>query len=112
MSTDLVDRDDISEEAIMEELRRRFMEDIIYSSIGPIIIAVNPYKSMPTLYSTSSMNEYMREEIDQTLSATYSSANPSHVWTIAQSSYAQLKANMSRQAIVISGESGGTALLS
>jgi myosin heavy subunit len=106
MSADLVDRDDISETAIMDELRRKFLEDEIYSSIGPIIIAVNPYKDMPDLYSQENMDAYMAEGKNDT-SALYGSSKPPHVWAISQSAYQQLKTTLTRQAIVISGESGG-----
>ena len=108
MSDDLVDRDDISEGAIMDELKRRFMSDTIYSAIGPIIIALNPYKNMPALYGAENMLNYMLEGEKQLLQANYASTKAPHVWTIAQSAYSQLKLNMTRQAIVISGESGGT----
>ena len=59
MSYDLVDNEDISEGAILEEIRRRFLEDVIYSSIGPIIIALNPYKDIIGLYSSDNMQMYI-----------------------------------------------------
>lgn len=106
MSADLVDGDDVSEAAILEELRRRFAEDIIYSSIGPIVIAINPYKDIQAIYSANNMNIYMQHSRKQNL-ITNESLNKPHVWSIAQSAYNQLYAEKKRQAVIISGESGG-----
>lgn len=100
---DLVDRDDVSENAILEELRVRFMRNEIYSSIGPIIIALNPYRNIADLYSASNMSLYMESE----QSPLGYHKNPPHVWTIAQSAFTQLNKTKECQAIVISGESGG-----
>jgi myosin heavy subunit len=101
---DLVDSEDISESAILAELRRRFMIDRIYSSIGPIIIALNPYKNIPDLYSHVNMIKYLSCDV-----SLGDSASP-HVWTISQAAFSSLKSLRTRQAIVISGESGGYIL--
>ena len=44
---DMVLLSKISEDAIAENLRKRYMDDFIYTYIGPVLIAVNPYKQMP-----------------------------------------------------------------
>ena len=36
----------ISESAICENLKKRFMEDWIFTYIGPVLISVNPFKAM------------------------------------------------------------------
>ncbi len=100
---DLVDSEDISETAILAELRRRFMIDRIYSSIGPIIIALNPYKNIPDLYSNVNMAKYLSGDV----SLGDTSLRHPHVWTISQAAFSSLKSLRNRQAIVISGESGG-----
>ena len=107
LSMDLVDRDDVSENAILEELRVRFLRNEIYSSIGPIIIALNPYRNIADLYSVQNMNLYMESE--HTPLGYHK--HPPHVWTIAQSAFSHLKKTKACQAIVISGESGGKILL-
>lgn len=50
-TNDLVDQDDITDIAILEELSKRYQLDYIYSNIGNIIIACNPYHYIPELYS-------------------------------------------------------------
>ncbi len=46
-SEDLVQMDDINEPMINHNLRRRFMEDNIYTAIGTILVSVNPYRQVP-----------------------------------------------------------------
>ncbi len=99
---DLVDSDDISENAILGELKRRFSHDKIYSSIGPIIIALNPYKNIKELYTSATMDMYLSPDTGDLLAQ-----KAPHVWTIAQSAFGSLEESRQRQAIIISGESGG-----
>ncbi len=37
----------VQDSQIVENLQRRYMSDLIYTYIGPVLIAVNPYKSLP-----------------------------------------------------------------
>ena len=37
---------EISEKAIVENLRKRFMDDWIFTYIGQVLISVNPFKEM------------------------------------------------------------------
>lgn len=97
---DLVENDDISEASIMWCLKTRFFEDKIYSSIGSIIIALNPYKSIDSLYSQDVLQTYCESQFSNLLSLS------PHIWRIAHGAYVQLCTRRSRQAIVISGESG------
>ena len=41
---DLALLEDLSEEAIMENLTVRYSEDKVYTYIGEILLAINPYK--------------------------------------------------------------------
>ncbi|RYG70267.1 hypothetical protein EON64_00635 [archaeon] len=106
---DLVDCDDISEQAILHELKQRFVKNEIYSSIGPILIAVNPFQLIHALYSAS-----VRESFVHSAISAYSSeatnedvSSKPHVWMVAKAAYRQLLQDRCPQAIVISGESGG-----
>ena len=36
----------VSEAAIVDNLQKRYENDLIYTSIGPVLIAVNPYKDL------------------------------------------------------------------
>lgn len=35
------------QDSINENIRKRYMDDFIYTYIGPVLIAINPYKQMP-----------------------------------------------------------------
>jgi len=54
---DLIGLTHLHEPAILHALRLRYDNDIIYTSTGPILIAVNPFKHMP-LYSSEMMERY------------------------------------------------------
>ncbi len=55
---DLIGLTHLHEPAILHALRVRYDSDIIYTSTGPILIAVNPFKPMPALYRSETMEEY------------------------------------------------------
>ena len=54
---DLIGLTHLHEPAILHALRLRYDANIIYTSTGPILIAVNPFKPMP-LYSDGMMETY------------------------------------------------------
>lgn len=94
---DLTDAVDISEASILWNMRKKYDENKIYSSIGPILIALNPYCYIDELYSAETLQRYIDGHENQL---------PPHIWCIAKASFEQLKLKSHRQAIVISGESG------
>jgi len=59
IKSDLVQNDDVSEPAVLWALRQRYNKDIIYSSIGTILIVINPYKMITNLYTKEYMRQYM-----------------------------------------------------
>jgi len=54
---DLIGLTHLHEPAILHALRVRYEEDVIYTSTGPILIAINPFKPME-IYSQESMDRY------------------------------------------------------
>mmetsp|Transcript_19506 Transcript_19506/g.38265 ORF Transcript_19506/g.38265 Transcript_19506/m.38265 type:complete len:1975 (-) Transcript_19506:115-6039(-) len=54
---DLIGLTHLHEPAILHSLRLRYDEDVIYTSTGPILIAINPFKAMP-LYTNEVMEKY------------------------------------------------------
>lgn len=106
---DLVNSADISEQSILWSLEKRFTRDSIYSAIGPILIALNPYTLIENLYSASTLQHYIKTQLADpitSLKMTSSNPLPPHVWIIAHNAYSQLRERGARQAIIISGESG------
>ncbi len=47
---DATKMNDIHEAPLLELLRRRYSEGKIYTSIGDVLISVNPYENIPTMY--------------------------------------------------------------
>ncbi len=94
----------LHEAAVLDNLRRRFRNDLIYTSTGPILIAMNPFKRLP-IYSEELMLRTHRR-LDGG-GGTDEGGHP-HVFTTVGQSYAAMKASRGRenQSMVICGESG------
>ncbi|XP_044305252.1 unconventional myosin-Ie-like [Varanus komodoensis] len=86
----------ISEDAIVENLKKRFMDDFIFTYIGPVLISVNPFKQLP--YFTD-------REIDMYQGAAQYE-NPPHIYALADSMYRNMLIDGEKQCVIISGESG------
>lgn len=91
----LVDLDELSEGAILHHVRNRFQKKIIYTHVGAILVAVNPFENLPI---------YSEQEIRKALN-NVSSPYP-HVYLTASTAYHQMINNKKNQSILISGESG------
>jgi myosin-5 len=89
----------LHEGAVLDNLRVRFSQDLIYTSTGPILIAMNPFKRLP-IYSKELMLATHSK-----LSASQSPCEP-HVFTTVGQSYIAMKENQENQSMVICGESG------
>eukprot|EP01034_Spumella_vulgaris_P026744 gene26744-33370_t len=92
---DLVNISDLNEMSILHNLRIRFKEDKIYTSISSILISVNPFKLLP-LYTPEVLDSYRNG----------SRGMPPHVFGIAINSYNNMLSDSADQSVVISGESG------
>ncbi|BES90901.1 MYSc [Nesidiocoris tenuis] len=93
---DLVTLGTLTEDVLVDQLHRRFDSDQIYTYIGDILIAVNPYSTLG-LYTT------MKQKIYQKQSRCH---KPPHIFAIADAAYQMLVSQKTNQSIVISGESG------
>jgi myosin heavy subunit len=58
---DLIGLTHLHEPAILHALRLRYDAGIIYTSTGPILIAINPFQKMTELYSTEVMECYRKQ---------------------------------------------------
>ena len=98
----MVDFNELSEAVLLHNLRKRFAVDEIYSSVGTILVAVNPFKLLP-LYTPEVLQAYV--------SAGGAESNEAgklapHCWAVAVRAYRALANDYSNQAVCISGESG------
>ncbi|KAG8034288.1 hypothetical protein G9C98_001372 [Cotesia typhae] len=93
---DLAALDSFTEEIIVEQLKERFKQGQIYTYIGDILIAVNPYINLG-LYTGIEQRRYRGQA---------RSDNPPHIFAVADAAYQALLHQRINQSIIISGESG------
>ncbi|GFN82452.1 hypothetical protein PoB_000895800 [Plakobranchus ocellatus] len=93
---DMVLLQKISESGIMDNLKKRFMDDVIYTYIGPVLVSVNPFKQI-NIYGDKEIEIYQG-------AAQYE--NPPHVYALTDNMYRNMLIEMENQCVIISGESG------
>eukprot|EP01062_Namystynia_karyoxenos_P056631 TRINITY_DN4755_c0_g2_i1.p1 TRINITY_DN4755_c0_g2~~TRINITY_DN4755_c0_g2_i1.p1 ORF type:complete len:1225 (+),score=419.47 TRINITY_DN4755_c0_g2_i1:170-3676(+) len=98
--SDLLRMPHLHDSALLYHIRRRYWEDRVYTAIGPIIIALNPYNFSIRHYDESQMTRYDAGAADQ-------EGGPYlGTWSVAHSAYWAMRTGGRPQAILVSGESG------
>ncbi|KAF4032858.1 FYVE zinc finger domain-containing protein [Phytophthora infestans] len=96
----------LHEAALLQALSERFEHNEIYTSIGDILVALNPLKPLPKLYSETQLNAYKKTMTD-TSPVSMSEELPPHVFAIGGKAFGGLlKSERRNQSILVSGESG------
>uniref|UniRef100_A0A4W4GAJ5 Myosin motor domain-containing protein n=1 Tax=Electrophorus electricus TaxID=8005 RepID=A0A4W4GAJ5_ELEEL len=93
---DMVLLSKITEEAIVENLKKRYMDDYIFTYIGPVLISVNPFKQMP----------YFTDREIELYQGAAQYENPPHVYALTDNMYRNMMIDSENQCVIISGESG------
>ena len=97
---DMVNCSEISEPFILWNILNQFEDETIYTSIGDILLCVNPFKEIANLYDGAKI-----DQIRSIKDAQGSLATP-HVFNVANAALHGLTYRNKTQAIIISGESG------
>ncbi|KAK3187746.1 hypothetical protein Dsin_027307 [Dipteronia sinensis] len=87
----------LHEPGVLQNLRCRYDMNEIYTYTGNILIAVNPFRRLPHLYDSQTMEQYK--------GAAFGELSP-HPFAVADSAYRLMINEGISQAILVSGESG------
>ncbi|KAI8340325.1 P-loop containing nucleoside triphosphate hydrolase protein [Chlamydoabsidia padenii] len=86
----------ITNEAINDNLMKRWQNGEIYTYIGHVLISVNPFRDLG-IYTDEVLHSYQGKNLLEM---------PPHVFAIAEASYHHMNSYKENQCIIISGESG------
>nr|XP_015213803.1 PREDICTED: unconventional myosin-Ib [Lepisosteus oculatus] len=93
---DMVLLEPLTEESFIENLKKRFDHNEIYTYIGSVVISLNPYRSLP-IYTADKVEEYRNRNFYE--------LSP-HIYALADEAYRSLRDQDKDQCILITGESG------
>lgn len=94
----MVAMEELSEAAILHNLRLRFTDNLIYTHISSILVSINPFKQLP-IYGPAIMKEYRDKLVKMERVAP-------HVYSLADAAFTNLRNEGRDQSVIISGESG------
>ncbi|KAJ9453890.1 Myosin-3 [Diplonema papillatum] len=96
---DLLNLSLLHDGTLLHVLRKRYMRDVIYTNIGAIVVALNPFNFKIAWYTDDNMPKYLCEgdRIENNLP---------HSWAVAHNTYFELRNDSENQTILVSGESG------
>ena len=77
----------------------RYMKDIVYTNIGAIVVALNPFNFKIPHYTDDNMVKYLKE-------GAVIEHNLPHSWAQAHNTFNEMMVERGNQCILISGESG------
>jgi len=92
----LVDLESFSEGIILHQCGKRYTSGKIYTFVGTILVAVNPFKRLD-IYGPSVIEKFRQ-------SSTSSEAMEPHVFAISSLALQHLKSDKMSQSVLISGE--------
>uniref|UniRef100_A0A671Q3E1 Myosin-IIIb-like n=1 Tax=Sinocyclocheilus anshuiensis TaxID=1608454 RepID=A0A671Q3E1_9TELE len=97
---DLANLSELDEKSLLEVLTGRFTQNLIYTYIGDILVAINPFKYL-SIYEKEVSERYKCHE---------KKSLPPHIFAVADRAYQSMLGRLAtgpkNQCIVISGESG------
>lgn len=92
----------LDERTLLSALRDRYSSDQIYTYVGEILIATNPFRPLP-IYGPLAVQRYKRQAAEG--GETDEQHRP-HIFAVARRAYGEMLTTQRNQVCVISGESG------
>lgn len=96
---DLLQLTELHEASLLFCLKKRYLRNIVYTNIGPIVVALNPFNYEIPWYKDEKMHEYLSEGV-------VIERNLPHSWAVAHNTFWEMRENKQNQTVLISGESG------
>lgn len=93
---DMVLLDPLTEDSLIENIRRRYNSGEIYTYIGAVVVSVNPYRPLG-IYTPEYISEYRSRTMFEL---------PPHIFAVTDEAYRSMRDMNLDQCIIISGESG------
>lgn len=114
--SDLIHLTHLHEPAVVHCLRSRYNQDAIYTSTGPILLALNPFKYCADLYGRDSMMKYYERGEAMAMGQNFTTELGPHVYASADAAFRAMMRSQNQalhvpgvcknQSILVSGESG------
>ncbi|XP_063377350.1 myosin heavy chain 95F [Cydia fagiglandana] len=87
----------LNEATLLNNMVERYKKNKIYTYVANILLAVNPYRDLPDMYSSATIKRYQGKSLGEL---------PPHVFAIADKAFRDMKSLKQSQSIIVSGESG------
>lgn len=101
LHADMCEMNILNEPEVLQNLMKRYLQDDIFTYIGPTLIAVNPYRPIEKLFNEKTLANARKSILEGNLRD-----QAPHVYMVAGKAFNALSLTNTKQAIVISGESG------
>ena len=94
---DMIKLSPLTEESIRDNLKARYVRGGVYTSVGTVLLSVNPFQIIDGLYDAEVTDLYRKNG---------QPGQPPHVFGTADSAYRGLVTDWKAQSVIVSGESG------
>ena len=104
---DMIEIDELNHATVLYNLFTRYSREDIYTYVGPTLLAINPFKPLNHKYPPGIIEDYKTivNADEDNINDVMRSLQP-HVYAISAYAHWSMTSSKTRQAIVISGESG------
>lgn len=94
----LVNLESFCEGIILHHIKKRYYQNIIYTFVGNILVALNPYRTLD-IYGPAVIDKIFEQ-------TKYNETVPPHVYSIGAAAVYNMRRDLKDQSVLISGESG------